>query len=56
MAFTNDSGEYNWFKESPDGGEWSQGGPTHAVLELDKNKWEWVTIPFNNGLTILRKI
>jgi predicted TPR repeat methyltransferase len=56
MAFSNESGEYNWFKDSPVGGEWSQGGPTHAVLELDKNKWEWVTIPVNNGLTILRKI
>jgi hypothetical protein len=56
MAFTKDSGDYNWFEGSPTGGEWSQGGPTHAVLELDKNKWEWVTIPVNNGLTILRKI
>ena len=56
MAYNNDSGEYSWHKDSPDGGEWSKGGPTHAVLELDKNKWEWVTIPFNNGLTILRKL
>jgi cephalosporin hydroxylase len=42
--------------DSPVGSEWSQGGPTRAVLELDKEKWEWATIPFNNGLTILRKI
>jgi len=56
MAFNNDNGDYSWHKDSPIGGEWSQGGPTHAVLELDKNKWEWVTIPFNNGLTILRKL
>lgn len=42
--------------DAPVGGEWSQGGPTRAVLELDKEKWEWATIPFNNGLTILRKV
>ena len=56
MAFNNESGDYSWHKDSPIGGEWSQGGPTHAVLELDRNKWEWVTIPINNGLTILRKL
>jgi len=49
-------GDYHDCTSSPKGTEWSQGGPTRAVLELDKNKWEWVTIPVNNGLTILRKI
>ncbi len=36
-------------------GEWGDGGPFRAVNELDKDKWEWVTIPINHGLTILRK-
>ena len=35
--------------------EWANGGPYRAVKELDSNKWEYVTIPVNNGLTILRK-
>ena len=48
--------EYHLPLTSPVGGEWSSGGPTRAVFELDKDKGEWVTIPINNGLTILRKI
>lgn len=59
MAFSDINGNeagYHWPMESAVGTEWSQGGPTRAVLELDKNKWEWSTIPINNGLTILRKI
>jgi len=36
-------------------GEWAYGGPYAAVKDLDLNKWEWSTIPVNNGLTILRK-
>jgi len=36
-------------------GEWALGGPYAAVKDLDLNKWEWATIPVNNGLTILRK-
>ena len=35
--------------------EWGIGGPYRAVEELDKEKWEWMTIPTNHGLTILRK-
>jgi predicted O-methyltransferase YrrM len=35
--------------------EWGLGGPYRAVEELDKEKWEWATIPINHGLTILRK-
>ena len=34
--------------------EWGQGGPYAAVKELDLNTWEWMTIPVNNGLTLLR--
>ena len=36
--------------------EWGEGGPTRAVFELNKDHWEWSTIPVNNGLTILRRI
>jgi len=35
--------------------EWDEGGPFRAVNELDLTKWEWMTIPVNNGLTLLRK-
>jgi predicted O-methyltransferase YrrM len=41
----------NWNEDS----EWGLGGPYRAVEELDKKKWEWMTIPINHGLTILRK-
>lgn len=36
-------------------GEFANGGPFFAVNSLDKEIWEWATIPVNNGLTILRK-
>ena len=32
-----------------------QGGPYRAVAELNPQFWEWSTLPWNNGLTILRK-
>lgn len=38
------------------GGEFANGGPHRAVSSLSKDKWEYSTLPFNNGLTILRKI
>ena len=59
MAFADTNGkpaEYMDCPDCPTGTEWSHGGPATAVLELDKSKWEWATIPINNGLTILRKI
>lgn len=37
-------------------GEFGNGGPYKALLNLNKNKWEFCTIPINNGLTILRKL
>lgn len=37
------------------GDEWSGGGPYKALCELDKEKWEWATLPQSHGLTILRK-
>ena len=36
-------------------GQWANGGPYRAVAELNKNFWEFSTIPVCNGLTILRK-
>lgn len=38
----------------PDG-QWEGGGPYRAVAELNPQFWEWATLPWNNGLTILRK-
>jgi len=35
--------------------DWDNGGPYWAVNQLDKNVWEYSTIPYSNGLTILRK-
>lgn len=35
--------------------QWAEGGPYRAVAELDTNVWEWMTIPVNHGLTLLRK-
>tara|TARA_B100000902_G_C27279407_1_gene900809 strand:- start:1042 stop:1686 length:645 start_codon:yes stop_codon:yes gene_type:complete len=36
-------------------GQWAKGGPYRAICELDDNFWEFATLPYNNGLTILRK-
>jgi cephalosporin hydroxylase len=36
-------------------GQWANGGPYRAVAELDSQFWEFATLPWNNGLTILRK-
>jgi predicted O-methyltransferase YrrM len=36
-------------------GQWANGGPYRAVCELNTQFWEWATLPWNNGLTILRK-
>jgi predicted O-methyltransferase YrrM len=38
-----------------DTGQWANGGPYRAVAELNKQFWEFATIPVCNGLTILRK-
>ena len=37
------------------GPQWDAGGPYRAVAELNPQFWEWATLPWNNGLTILRK-
>lgn len=35
--------------------QWNHGGPYRAVAELNQQFWEFSTLPWNNGLTILRK-
>jgi predicted O-methyltransferase YrrM len=37
------------------GAQWEGGGPYRAVAELNPQFWEFATMPWNNGLTILRK-
>lgn len=36
-------------------GQWAEGGPYRAVAELNPQFWEFSTLPWNNGLTLLRK-
>ena len=50
----------NWYPHyhvdlTMDTGQWANGGPYRAVAELNKQFWEFATIPVCNGLTILRK-
>lgn len=37
------------------GPQWNNGGPYRAVAELNQQFWEFSTLPWNNGLTVLRK-
>jgi len=36
-------------------GQWEGGGPYRAVAELNPQFWEFATLPWSHGLTILRK-
>ena len=36
-------------------GQWADGGPYRAIAELNPQFLEWATLPWDNGLTILRK-
>jgi predicted O-methyltransferase YrrM len=36
-------------------GQWANGGPYRAVAELNVQFWEFSTLPWSHGLTILRK-
>jgi predicted O-methyltransferase YrrM len=36
-------------------GQWANGGPYRAVAELNSQFWEFSTLPWGNGMTILRK-
>lgn len=49
------NGSYPEYNLSDGEGEFANGGPFKAVNNLDKNMWEFATIPFSHGLTILRK-
>ena len=49
----NTQPKYHFYKDID--GEFGNGGPWRAVKDLDLDIWEFVTIPVNNGLTILRK-
>lgn len=41
--------------DDPKDAQWGFGGPYRAVSQLDLDKWEYMTIPRCNGLTLLRK-
>jgi predicted O-methyltransferase YrrM len=45
--------KYNFSNHNP---EFADGGVAAALLDLDRKKWEFCTIPFSHGITILRKI
>lgn len=36
-------------------GQWEGGGPARAMMELDRLRWEWATLPWWHGLSIIRK-
>jgi predicted O-methyltransferase YrrM len=36
-------------------GEWAGGGPYRAVNRLSRRAWEWATLPWASGLTLLRR-
>ena len=36
-------------------GQWEGGGPARAMMELDPLRWEWATLPWWHGLSIIRK-
>ena len=36
-------------------GQWQGGGPARAMMELDPLRWEWATLPWWHGLSIIRK-
>ena len=41
--------------DNPRDPQWGTGGPYRAISKLDLEKWEYMTIPRCNGLTLLRK-
>ena len=46
----------NYNEDVQAGGEFEGTGPYGAIKQLDKDKWEWATIPYCHGLTLLRKV
>jgi len=59
LVILHDSMYYNYepyyHMDLNETGQWADGGPYRALSELDKNSWEFSTIPSCHGLTILRK-
>ena len=55
MYSTNNSPYYHMDLTLPKENQWGQGGPARAIQELNPQFWEFATLPFNNGLTLLRK-
>ncbi len=55
MYSTNNSPYYHIDITLPKENQWGQGGPARAVQELNPQFWEFSTLPYNNGLTLLRK-
>ena len=39
----------------PENHLYGAGGPYRAVAELDTTVWEWATLPWGHGLTLLRR-
>lgn len=55
MYSTNNSPYYHMDLTLPKENQWGAGGPARAVQELNPQFWEFSTLPYNNGLTLLRK-
>jgi len=47
---------YNFLEGSAPNSEFGNGSVARAILELDKTKFEYCTIPVYHGLTIIRKL
>lgn len=46
---------YHSDRSLPEDHQWGAGGPYRAVAELDRSIWEWATLPWSHGLTLLRR-
>jgi len=54
MGCKSEPNYFNPIHDTEPSSEWMLGGPYRAVNELSED-WEWMTIPVNNGLTLLRR-
>jgi len=55
LMYGNTAPNYHTDLTNSAGAQWANGGPYRAVAELNPQFWEFSTIPYNNGLTLLRK-
>lgn len=39
----------------PENSQWGEGGICRTIMELNPQFWEFSTLPYNNGLTLVRK-